>query len=221
MLKKIYLSPCGYIISLVMALCALLQRPFMVYGYYNRVQRRFNKLTRISSSAVIIGKENLDMGENTWLWHHSILDASNGIKIGRGCQIGAWVGIFTHGSHVAIRLLGEKYIEFDKSERIGYQRGPVEIGEYTFIGAQSIILPDVKIGKGCIVGAKSMVTKSIPDYSIVSGNPAEIIGDTRKLDRKYLKNPGVQQTYYDKAVVEEYLMETLAKQQKQSGGEIT
>lgn len=215
MLKKIYLSPCGYFISLAMALFALLQRPFMVYGYYNMAQRRFNKLTRISSSAVIIGKENLDIGDNTWLWHHSILDASNGIKIARGCQIGAWVGIFTHGSHIAIRLLGERYIELDKSERIGYQRGPVEIGEYTFIGAQSIILPDVKIGKGCIVGAKSMVTKSIPDYSIVSGNPAEIIGDTRKLDRKYFKNLEVQKTYYDKTVIEEYLMETLAKQKSE------
>lgn len=212
MLKKIYLSPCGYFISLVMAFFALLQRPFMVYGYYNRVQRRFNKFTRISSLAVIIGKENLDIGDNTWLWHHSILDASNGIKIGKGCQIGAWVGIFTHGSHIAIRLLGDKYIESDKSERIGYQRGPVEIGEYTFIGAQSIILPDVIIGKGCIVGAKSMVTKSIPDYSIVSGNPAELIGDTRKLDRKYFKNREVQKTYYDKTVIEEYLMEVLAKQ---------
>lgn len=212
MLKKIYLSPLGYIVSLVMTVLAMLLRPFMVYGFYNRVQRRFNKLTRISSSTVIIGKENLDIRDNTWIWHHSILDASNGIKIGRGCQIGAWVGIFTHGSHIAIRLLGDKYIESDKSERIGYQRGPVEIGEYTFIGAQSVILPDVNIGKGCIVGAKSMVTKSIPDYSIVSGNPAEIIGDTRKLDRKYFKNLEVQKTYYDKTVIEEYLMEILSKQ---------
>lgn len=216
MLKKIYLSPIGYLVSFIMSMAFVARRPFMIYGYYNKVQKKFCKLTRISSSAVLIEKINLDIDDNAWVWHYTILDASNGIKIGRGCQIGAWVGIFSHSSHIAIRLLGEKYIEIDKTQRTGYQRGPVEIGEYTFIGAHSIILPDVKIGKGCIVGAKSMVTKSFPDYSIVSGNPAEVIGDTRTLDRKFLKNAEVQKTYYDSTVVENYLIEKNVKKKERS-----
>ncbi|MCX5871329.1 MAG: acyltransferase [Deltaproteobacteria bacterium] len=211
MLKKIYLSPIGRMISTFLNLASFISRPFMVYGYYNKVTKQFNKLTRISSNVVITDRSKFDIGDNSWIWHHSIIDSSNGVKIGKGCQIGAWVGIFTHGSHISIRLLGENYLQLDKHGRVGYQRGSVEIGEYTFIGAHSIVLPDVKIGKGCIVGARSMVTKAVPDYAIVSGNPAEIIGDTRKLDRKFLKNPEVRQTYYDQIVVEEYLMEKRAK----------
>ncbi len=217
MLKKIYLSSFGRIISLFLNFSAIFLRPFMVYGYYNRVTKRFNKLTRISSNVVVTDRNKFDIGDNSWVWHHSIIDSSNGVKIGKGCQIGAWVGIFTHGSHISIRLLGEMYLQFDKHDRVGYQRGSVEIGEYTFIGAHSIILPDVKIGKGCIVGAKSLVTKSVPDYAIVSGNPAEITGDSRKLDRKFLKNVEVQQTYYDKTIVEEFLTEERAKKADRQG----
>lgn len=183
----------------------------MVYGFYNRVTKQFNKLTRISSNVIVTDRAQFDIGDNSWVWHHSIIDSSNGVKIGKGCQIGAWCGIFTHGSQISIRLLGEKYLQTDKYDRVGYKRGPVEIGEYTFIGAHSIVLPGVKIGKGCIVSAKSMVTKSFPDYSIVAGNPAEIIGDTRKLDRRYLNNPEVQENYYDKSIVDEFLAEQRAK----------
>ncbi len=219
MLKKLYLSPLGVVISAVMNLLGVLQRPFMVYGFLNRCTNRFNKHTRISSTAVIIDKKQLDIADHTWVWHHSILDASNGISIGKGCQIGAWVGIFTHGSHLAVRLLGEKYIYFEKDERIGYQRGPVSIGEYTFVGAKALIMPSVSIGKGCLIGAGAIVSKSIPDYSIVSGNPAEIIGDTRKLDRKYFKNELVQKNYYDPSVIETWLAERTAKAAGESPSE--
>lgn len=216
MLKQIYVSPVGYLISVFMNLLGVLHRPFMVYGFLNRCTNRFNKYTRISSTAVIIDKKQLDIADHTWVWHHSILDASNGISIGKGCQIGAWVGIFTHGSHLAIRLLGEEYIYLEKDERIGYQRGPVSIGEYTFIGAKALIMPGVSIGKGCLIGAGAIVSKSIPDYSIVSGSPAEIIGDTRKLDRKYFKNELVQKNYYDHSVIESWLTERASKSSGES-----
>ena len=49
------------------------------------------------------------------------------------------------------------------------------IGENCFIGGQSLILPGVTIGNGCIVGAGAVVTKSVPDNCIVAGNPARII----------------------------------------------
>jgi acetyltransferase-like isoleucine patch superfamily enzyme len=211
MLRKIYLSPMGRLISFLMNLISNLSRPFMVYGCYNYVTKQFNKLTRISSNVVITDKTQFDIGDNSWIWHNSIIDSSNGVKIGKGCQIGAWVGIFSHSSHFSIRLLGESYIKTDKHDRIGYQRGAVEIGEYTFIGAHSIVMPGVKIGKGCIVGATSMVTKSVPDYAIVSGNPAEITGDTRKLDRKFFKNIKVQKTYYDQTIIDEYIADKSAK----------
>lgn len=51
----------------------------------------------------------------------------------------------------------------------------VTIGEGSWIGEKACILPGVTIGKKCVVGAGSVVTKSVPDYCIVGGNPARII----------------------------------------------
>ncbi|UWZ85289.1 acyltransferase [Occallatibacter riparius] len=52
---------------------------------------------------------------------------------------------------------------------------PVEIGDDCFIGMHSIILPGVKLGKYCIVGAASVVTRDAPDYSVVAGSPARVV----------------------------------------------
>jgi acetyltransferase-like isoleucine patch superfamily enzyme len=60
---------------------------------------------------------------------------------------------------------------------------PVKIGFGTFVGVNAIILPGVDIGKCSIIGAGSVVTKSGPEFSIVGGNPAKVIGDVRKLQR--------------------------------------
>lgn len=53
--------------------------------------------------------------------------------------------------------------------------GTIDIGDDTWIGANCIIQPGVKIGKGCIIGSMSNVTKDIPDYSLAYGNPAKIV----------------------------------------------
>lgn len=52
---------------------------------------------------------------------------------------------------------------------------PVSIGDGCWIGEKVCILPGVTIGKKCIIGAGSVVIKSIPDYSIAAGNPAKVI----------------------------------------------
>ncbi len=61
---------------------------------------------------------------------------------------------------------------------------PVKIGYGTFVGVNAILLPGVTLGKCCIVGAGAVVTKSAPDYSILGGNPAKVIGDVRELKKK-------------------------------------
>lgn len=62
--------------------------------------------------------------------------------------------------------------------------GEVVVGNNVFIGMGALILPNVKIGSNCIVGARAVVTKSVPDGSIVAGNPAKFIGHTKDfLDR--------------------------------------
>lgn len=57
--------------------------------------------------------------------------------------------------------------------------GAVVIEDDVFIGTRSIILKGVTIGKGSIVGAGAVVSRSVVEYSIVAGNPAKIIGDVR------------------------------------------
>jgi acetyltransferase-like isoleucine patch superfamily enzyme len=206
MLKKlIYLSPFGLMISLIQNIAKKLTTPFMVYGYWNTPTNSFKRLTRVSSSAVISDKKNINIGDNCWIWHHSILDGSNGIEIEEGVQIGAWVGIFTHSSHVAVRLHGKNYINIDRDERIGYLRAPVKIGSYTFIGAGACILPGVEIGKGSLIGAGSVVNKSIPEFSIVQGNPAKVIGSTLDIDSKFFGIPEVQNNYFDAEKIKEHL----------------
>ena len=203
MLKKIYLSPLGYAISFIQYVLAFVQRPFMVYGFYNKVQKRFMKLTRISSSVKIISNGQLDCDDNVWIGHYSLLDASNGIKIDRGVQTGSFVSIFSHSSHISIRLLGENYLQSD--ERIGYIDGKVIIGEYSFIGTSSVIFPGVTIGKGCLIKAGSIVTKSIPNFSIVAGNPAVVTGNVLDIDEKYFDNKIVQKNYFDKEIIKRWI----------------
>ena len=52
---------------------------------------------------------------------------------------------------------------------------PIVIGENVWIGHDAVVLPGISIGKGSIVGARTVVTESIPDYAVVAGNPARII----------------------------------------------
>ena len=99
--------------------------------------------------------------------------------------------------------MGNKFIETPAEKRIGYIIEPVKIGKYTFIGTSCVILPGTTIGKGCVVGAGSIVKGEFPDYSIVVGNPAKIVGDTRETDAK-LKQEGVDfSNYYDQELKEQ------------------
>jgi acetyltransferase-like isoleucine patch superfamily enzyme len=202
-LERMYRSPAGRVMSFVARLYGQLHKPFMIYGYYDRGSRKFRKFTRMSSNVAIVNEESLSVGDHVWVWHHSILDATEGLILEEGCQIGAWAGIFTHGSENSIRLLGKEFVHVDNKQRKGYTRGSVRIGAYTFIGAGSIVLPGVTIGKGCLIGTGSLVSRNIPDNSIVVGTPGEIKGSTLSLDKRFFKTHDFSSTYYDPQVLRE------------------
>lgn len=200
-LKKIYFSPLGYIISIVQNFFSIIHRPFMVYGFNNRVQKRLMRNTRVSSATKVIGRKKLNINDNVWIGHYCVLDASNGITIGRGVQTGSHISIYTHSSHVSIRLMGDTYISAE--ERIGYVKGGVSIGEFSFIGDSAVIFPGVKVGKGCLIKAGSVLTKEVPDFSIVQGVPAKVVGNVLDIDREYLSDPRVRETYFESSVINE------------------
>ena len=79
-----------------------------------------------------------------------------GINIGRESYIASGAILFTH--------------DFSRSIKVN-----TVIGERCFIGANSIIMPGIKIGDSVIVGSGAIVTKDIPSNCIVAGNPAKII----------------------------------------------
>ena len=60
----------------------------------------------------------------------------------------------------------------------------VTIGNNVWIGGNSVICPGVHIGDNCVIGAGSVVTKDIPDWSIAAGNPCKVIRQITEADRK-------------------------------------
>jgi virginiamycin A acetyltransferase len=112
------------------------------------------------------------------IFSHSDCSIKEGVYIGSNCMIGKVVigKDVLIGSNVDI-LSGKYQHSIDSIDiPIRYQKGEfkkIKIGEDTWIGNHSVIMDD--LGKGCIIGAGSVVTQPIGDYSIVAGNPAKII----------------------------------------------
>ena len=87
--------------------------------------------------------------------------------------------------------------------------GKIRVGERTFIGARSVIMPGVTIGKRCVIGTGSVVTKDVPDGTVVVGIPAKIVMTTEEYAQKCLQSmePYDKEAYLQdkKAYLQEYL----------------
>ena len=109
-----------------------------------------------------------------------------GVQIGHGCRIliddfGSEPFLVTIGDRVTVttRVLflthdGSTWLMRDgRGRRQRY--GAITIGSDVFIGARAILMPGVTVGDRCVIGAGSVVTKSVPSGSVVAGNPARWI----------------------------------------------
>lgn len=125
----------------------------------------------IDSTVDIYGPHNMTIGSNVHIQFGCkfFADAVGGVTIGDGCIFAHEVQVLTRNHNYDSEDL--QYIPYDQR----YIEKPVVIGEYCWIGARAMILPGVKIGKGVVVAAGSVVTKDIPDYAVVGGNPARVI----------------------------------------------
>jgi len=168
-------------------------RPVMVGNYRRRDGVRLPH-TRISNTTFFYNEENFDVADHVFVGHHNFIDASVGVTIEEGCQITNFVSILNHSSHIAIRLYGKAYNQ--SGPMAGYNSGKVHIGAYSFVGPHAIIMPGTRIGKGSIISAYSYVKGEFPDFAIISGNPAKVVGDTRTTDQPFLDaNPELKPLY--------------------------
>lgn len=63
-----------------------------------------------------------------------------------------------------------------------FSKGPITLGEDVWVGSNAVILPNVTIGRGAVIGAGSIVTKNVPKYAIAVGNPAKVVGQRFEQD---------------------------------------
>ena len=145
------------------------------YRTLNEVKRLFLKL-----NGAIVGKRvvfypgvwiapgrNLEIGDDVDLALNVLIETSGGVTIGDRTLIGYGVKIFSSNHHVPPNhgnIFGA-----------GHSDSAVLIGKDVWLGANVIVLPGRTIGDGAVVGAGSIVTKDVPAFAIVAGNPAKFV----------------------------------------------
>lgn len=136
--------------------------------------------------------------DHVFIGHFNRIDGSNGLLIEEGVQVSNYASILSHSSRQAVRVMGRRYV--NDPNPLGYVRKATRLGAYSFIGPHSVIAPGAQVGKGVIVQGFSFVSGSVPDFAIVAtreqGKRAEVVGDTRELDRALLqRHPELQALY--------------------------
>ena len=130
-----------------------------------------------------------EIGEGSKIHAHFYCDRGNKIHIGKNTTINYSATILDMddvfiGSYVriapncSIYTVGHPLNYKTRAERVCYT-SPVYIGDYTWLGGNVTVLPGVKIGKRCVIGANSLVTHDIPDDSLAYGSPCVVV---RKLE---------------------------------------
>jgi len=163
---------------------ARLVAPRMVYGW-RATDRGWRAHTRVSTHTYIESPELLAMGDHVFIGHHNFIDASGGLTLGEGVQITNHCSVLTHSSHRALRLERQAY--WGHPAPSGRERAPTSIGEWSFVGPHSVIAPGSRLGAGVLVKAYSFVRGEVPDFAVVEGRPARVVGDVRELDRAWIE----------------------------------
>ena len=139
-------------------------RNFLCSRFINKCGKGFN----IENGAYIGNGQDMQVGDNCGFSSH-FKTVNRVLKIGNDVTVGEYA-YFLGGIH-----------NFDDPDipichQGGESKTPLEIDDNVWIGVRAMILPGCKkIGKGVIIGAGAVVTKDVPDYAIVGGNPAKVI----------------------------------------------
>ena len=118
---------------------------------------------------------NIEVGDNFYAnYNLTVLDVAK-VSVGNNVMLAPNVSIYTAGHPI-----------HPASRNSGYEYGiPITIGDNVWIGGDVVILPGVTIGSNSVVGAGSVVSKDIPDWSLAAGNPCRVSRKITEEDRKY------------------------------------
>lgn len=144
------------------------------------------KENTIADNAVIVEEKNLELGGNVYIGSQCRIYAEGGISIGEYTKLGEQCLILStnHNYKSNIRI---------PYDNVGLLQR-VEIGKNCWLGLRCTVMAGVKIEDGVIAAAGSVITKSVPKYAIIGGNPARIIGyrDKKlydKLEKQHMSYP--------------------------------
>ncbi len=133
------------------------------HWYLRRILRiAIGKDSSVHMGCFFTGR-NITIGHDTVINRNTYLDGRGGLSI---------------GSNVAISP-GSYLLSLDhdpQSSAFATVAGRVTIEDYVWIGSRAMILPGIRLGAGSVVGASAVVTKDVPEYAIVAGVPAKVIG---------------------------------------------
>ncbi len=120
--------------------------------------------------------KHIEVGKNFFAnYNCTLLDVAK-IKIGDNCQIAPNVAIYTAG-HPIHPITRNSAYEYGKE---------VIIGDNVWLGGNTVVCPGVHIGNNVVIGAGSVVTKDIPDWSIAAGNPCKVLRQITDEDKRKL-----------------------------------
>lgn len=115
--------------------------------------------------------KNISIGDDVYIGPYAIFSSIKKITIGNKVTFGPRVTIMggNHNFKVVGSYICDNHVKNDDDDL------PVTVCDDSWIGCNAVILKGVTIGRGAIIGAGAIVTKDVPPYAIVGGNPAKII----------------------------------------------
>lgn len=118
---------------------------------------------------------NIEVGKNCFINYNCTFLDNARIRLGDNCLLAPNVSIYTAGHSM-----------YPDSRALGYEYGiEVTVGDNVWIGGNTVICSGVKVGSKVVIGAGSVVTRDIPDWSFAAGNPCRVIRKITEEDKKY------------------------------------